>query len=89
MFHWLFFYGINAGTASLLAQTNNWGAFIFFAAWCGVSLIYVYFMVPEIAGLSIEEIETLFKGPWFNAYRRVAKSSETVVIEGSEATDSR
>ncbi|KAK9421264.1 putative Major facilitator superfamily (MFS) profile domain-containing protein [Seiridium unicorne] len=86
-FHWLFYYGVNAGTASLLAQTNNWGAFIFFAAWCMISLIYVYFLVPEIAGLSIEEIEILFRGSWFSAHRRVAKRSNTVVIEGSDSNE--
>lgn len=27
-------------------------------------------MVPETAGLSIEQIEEVFKGPWFNAHRQ-------------------
>lgn len=35
-----------------------------------VSAIYVYFMVPEIAGLSVEEIDHLFTGSWFNAHKR-------------------
>jgi len=29
-FHWLFFYAMNVSLPSLLARTNNWGAFIFF-----------------------------------------------------------
>lgn len=49
---------------SLLSHTNNWGAFVFFASWCFAALLYVYFLVPEIAGLSVEEIEGIFSGPW-------------------------
>jgi hypothetical protein len=70
MFHWLFFYGINAGIPSLLAETDKWGAFIFFAAFNCLALAYVFFMVPEIAGLGVEEMDNLFRGPWFNAYKR-------------------
>jgi hypothetical protein len=69
-FHWLFFYAMIFSVPSLLEKTNEWGAFIFFASWCFISLIYVYLMVPEVAGLSVEEIDEIFKGPWFNAYKR-------------------
>lgn len=62
---------------------DNWGAFIFFAGWCFLSLIYVYLMVPEIAGLSVEEIDDLFRGPWFNAYKR----SRRQAVINSVATD--
>ncbi len=57
---------------SLLDNTNNWGAFIFFSGWCGVSMIYVYLVVPEISGLSIEEMDDVFNQPWLSArhYRR-------------------
>ena len=87
-FHWLFIYGFQFGLPSLLAKTNNWGAFIFFAGWCFIALFYVYLMVPEIAGLSVEEIETIFKGPWFNAYKRSKRSATTIgSIEGGESKD--
>ena len=68
-FHFLFIYAMAYGVPSLLSSTNNWGAFIFFAAWCFVALLYVYFTVPEVAGLSVEEIDTVFQGSWFNAYK--------------------
>lgn len=55
---------------SLLAQTHDWGAFVFFASWCVVALLYVYLLVPEIAGLSVEEIEDVFRGPWTVVGRR-------------------
>ena len=42
-----------------------------------MSAIYVYFMVPEIAGLSVEEIDHLFTGSWFNAHKRSKKVAHT------------
>ncbi|KAJ5273487.1 hypothetical protein N7478_008612 [Penicillium angulare] len=81
MFHWLFFYGINAGTPSLLDDTNNWGAFIFFAAFNCIAIAYVFFMVPEIAGLGVEEMDSLFRGPWFKAYKRTRSPNLLVGVE--------
>ncbi|KAF9877050.1 hypothetical protein CkaCkLH20_05316 [Colletotrichum karsti] len=66
-FHWLFIYAVKFSLSDLLEVTDNWGAFLFFAGWCFVGLIYVYLMVPEVAGLSVEDIDKIFKGPWFNA----------------------
>lgn len=47
-------------------------------------MIYVYLMVPELSGLSVEEIDDLFKGPWFNAYKRSKKAR---VIASEEPDD--
>ncbi|KAH7127446.1 general substrate transporter [Dactylonectria macrodidyma] len=66
-FHWLFIYAVKYSIPSLLKSTDNWGAFLFFAGWCFLALLYVFFMVPETSGLSVEEIDHLFKGPWFSA----------------------
>ncbi|KAL2213586.1 general substrate transporter [Sarocladium strictum] len=68
-FHWLFIYAIKFSVPSILSSMDNWGAFLFFAGWCFLGLLYVFFMVPEVSGLTVEEIDTLFKGPWFNAWR--------------------
>ena len=84
-FHWLFIYAMAYGTPSLLEKTNNWVAFIFFASWCFIALIYVYLMVPETAGLSVEEIDEMFKGPWFNAYKRTKRRE---IIRGLESETS-
>lgn len=34
-----------------------------------MGLVYVYIMVPEVAGLSVEEIDQVFEGSWLNAWR--------------------
>ncbi|KAI1047465.1 hypothetical protein LB505_009953 [Fusarium chuoi] len=85
-FHWLFIYAIKYSIPSLLKTTNNWGAFLFFAVWCFLALIYVFFMVPEISGLSVEEIDYLFKGSWFNAYKRTGQHP---VIDSVETGNSK
>lgn len=61
---------MNFAVPSLLSATHNWGAFLFFASWCLLAIVYVFFLVPETSGLSVEEIDILFKGPWLNTYRR-------------------
>lgn len=68
---------------NILSQMNNWGAFIFFAGWCFIALLYVFFMVPEVAGLSMEEMDALFKGPWFNAWRTAKKPAEVIQSDRS------
>lgn len=44
---------------------NQWGAFVFFVAWCIIALIYSYIMVPETAGRALENINELFEHPWY------------------------
>ena len=62
---------------------DNWGAFIFFAGWCFISLIYVFLMVPETAGYSLEELDRIFEGSWFMAFRAEPGVS-AAVIEGQK-----
>lgn len=89
-FHWFFFFGINRGVPSLLSRTDDWGAFLFFAGWCFLSLVYVFLVVPETAGLSLEQTDALFKGPWLIAYRsKKTLHSEPSVIEGVDAEETR
>lgn len=83
-FHWLFFFGLNKGIPSLLAKTNNWGAFIFFAAWCFISLLYVYVLVPETAGHDLEKLDELFQGPWWSA---ASRSRRTKRVDSTESGD--
>jgi hypothetical protein len=83
-FHWLFFFGISKATPSLLARTNNWGAFLFFSAWCFVAIIYAYFVVPETAGQGLEKIDRLFEQPLWKAYK--GQKSGASVIDSLEVS---
>ncbi|KAI8184328.1 Quinate permease [Colletotrichum sp. SAR 10_75] len=85
-FHWLFFFGVNKGVPSLLESTDQWGAFLFFAGWCFLALLYVFFTVPETAGVDLEKIDELFQGPWFNQYKRTkAMGRDVEVLESVES----
>lgn len=68
---------------SLLSRANNWGAFVFFAAWCAAGLLYVYLLVPEIAGLTVEEIDRIFTGPWIVSSKRSNRQNR-LVLEGRD-----
>lgn len=80
--HWLFIYAVKFAIPSIMDSMDDWGAFIFFAGWCAIALIYSYLLVPEIAGLSVEDIESIFTGPWYNAFRR---GKHLPSVEGQEA----
>jgi hypothetical protein len=56
---------------SLLAATNRYGACVFFACMCCISLVYVFFALPETVGRSLESMDALFEWPWYTV-RRVA-----------------
>ncbi|KAK2027523.1 MFS general substrate transporter, partial [Colletotrichum zoysiae] len=88
LFHWLFFFGVNKGMPSLLSQTDNWGAFIFFAGWCFLSLIYVYCVVPETSLQSLEQLDELFKGPWWNVSYRATHIKQRAREVVNESRDS-
>ncbi|KUL84540.1 hypothetical protein ZTR_08745 [Talaromyces verruculosus] len=91
-FHWLFFFGVNKAVPSLLSNTHNWGAFLFFAGWCFLALIYAFLVVPETAGVDLEKLDALFEGPWWNQYKRpkalVIESVETGQNSDNEETRS-
>ncbi|KAK1722193.1 general substrate transporter [Colletotrichum lupini] len=68
-FHWAFYFGCSRAMPSLLAATERYGAFIFFASICSVSLVYVYLAMPETFGRSLESMENLFNRPWYTVYK--------------------
>lgn len=82
--HWCFVLALKYSIPSLLTSTHQWGAFIFFAAWCAVAWLYVFFMVPEVASMSVEEIDSLFKGPWFQAWRQPRRFEGTETVDEEE-----
>lgn len=70
-FHWAFYSGCSRAMPSLLAATQRYGAFVFFASICCVSLIYVFSALSETAGRSLESMDRWFERPWYTV-RRVA-----------------
>lgn len=73
---------------SLLSSTNNWGAFIFFASWCSLALVYVYLMVPETSNMSVEQINHIFEGSWLNARRRAKEFGNPHIDDSDDSRES-
>jgi hypothetical protein len=70
----------------MLKSMDNWGTFLFFAGWCFVSLVYVFVAVPETAGLSLEHIDALFEGPFWQMHGKARKTRQIAeVIESRES----
>lgn len=58
----------------------GFGTYIFFACWCGLAAIWVFFFVPETSRLTLEQIDTLFED---------GSSDEETMIKADVARDLR
>lgn len=72
----------------MLKSMDNWGCFLFFAGWCFISLIYVFVAVPETAGLSLEHIDALFEGPFWQMYGKARKQRQIADVIESRQSES-
>ncbi|KAI4729199.1 general substrate transporter [Aureobasidium sp. EXF-10728] len=59
--NWLNNFIIGLITPPLISATNNYGAYIFFAAFCTLSGIWVFAFVPETNGRALEEMDHVFQ----------------------------
>jgi hypothetical protein len=41
-------------------ESTGYGAYVFFAFFCLLSLVWVYWLVPETSGKSLEEMDLVF-----------------------------
>ncbi|KAI7866872.1 general substrate transporter [Spinellus fusiger] len=57
--NWLCNFAVGLWTPPLLEKIG-WATYIFYAAWCLVSLLVVYFTFVETKGRSLEEIDAIF-----------------------------
>lgn len=67
--HWAFYFGCSRAMPSLLAATDRYGAFAFFATICFISLVYVFLAMPDTSGRSLESIDSLFERPWYTVWK--------------------
>lgn len=84
-----------AATRSLnpmLTSWGNFGTFLFYSLIALAGCIFVFFFMPETAGMQLEDIHTLFDKPWYRigwtANRRNdrQKSSKDSITEAQTAT---
>ncbi|GLH14933.1 Proton myo-inositol cotransporter [Gryllus bimaculatus] len=62
--NWIFNLLISMTFLSLTELLTKQGAFYLFAGLAGLGLLLLFFMLPETKGKTLEEMETLFSGPW-------------------------
>ncbi|KAF2444426.1 hypothetical protein P171DRAFT_414447 [Karstenula rhodostoma CBS 690.94] len=43
-----------------LVQNTGYGAYTFFAVFCGLAFVFTFFLVPETMGKSLEEMDAVF-----------------------------
>jgi len=58
--NWLNNFIIGLITPPLVQNTRGFGAYIFFAVWCGLSGVWTWFLVPETKGRSLEDMDRVF-----------------------------
>ena len=58
--NWLFVFLVTKNFPSMISSFTEQGTFWFFAGWCLLSFVFVYFLVPETKGRTLEEIEHYF-----------------------------
>lgn len=44
-----------------LVEGTGYGAYVFFAAFCLLSFVWTFFVVPETAGKTLEQMDSVFK----------------------------
>jgi sugar porter (SP) family MFS transporter len=88
-FHWAFYFGCSRAMPSLLAATHRFGAFAFFASICCISLVYVFFALPETAGRSLESMDKLFTRPWYTVHKIAYPTPEDLANGGARDVESK
>lgn len=83
------------GTAtSPFLQKSNFGAFIFFGCITTVAVFYVFFLVPETKGRTLEEMDELFGSVGLAAAdtgrkQRIEREIGLLALVGAEPADEK
>lgn len=65
VFHFVNQYGASRALQPMLHTMQGYGLFTFNAVVCFFSIAYIALFIPETAGRSLEEMNSLFEGPWY------------------------
>jgi sugar porter (SP) family MFS transporter len=60
--NWMFNFIIGLTTKDMMKAMDNFGVYIFFACFCIIGAVFVYFWVPETKDKTLEELDVYFGG---------------------------
>ena len=92
--NWLNNFAVGISTSPFIAA-SQFGAFIFFGCMCVVATLWVYFLVPETKGLTLEEMDELFGDTGFAQAdlalkQRIEKDiGLTALLHGGDESDEK
>ncbi|GAA6031819.1 hypothetical protein JCM8097_002006 [Rhodosporidiobolus ruineniae] len=79
--HWLMNFANSVATPSFLVAGKRFGPFIFFSSICAISIVFVFFCMPETAGRSLESMDKLFSVPLHQIHRYAYPTDEDLKPE--------
>ncbi|KAL4420826.1 hypothetical protein ABPG75_010482 [Micractinium tetrahymenae] len=82
--NFLFTFFIGQAFLSMMCGMK-FGVYFFFGGWVIIMTIFIYFFLPETAGVPIEEVQLTFA--WHPLWRKVMGSAADEVIAASEKRD--
>ncbi|KAJ5919471.1 hypothetical protein N7454_009306 [Penicillium verhagenii] len=85
--HWFFQFAVVRVTPNMFAL-DVWGAYLFWALICFFGLVILGFWMPETKGVSMEQMDELFAGPWYMRWNARAKDVD-YSISSFEDVESR
>lgn len=76
VFHFVCQFACSKALPAMFLALNPWGTMAFFAAVTFIGLLFCYFLLPEVAGTSLEHIGNLFLLPWYKIGRASKHTAE-------------
>jgi hypothetical protein len=67
-------------------QNTGFGAYTFFAVFCLLAFVFTFFVVPETAGRSLEEMDKVFKDVSSEAEEQQKARIMRAIVEGKRDT---
>jgi len=69
-----------------LIQNTGAGAYTFFAVFCLLAFIFTFFCVPETAGKTLEEMDSVFRDISSEAEEQKKTRIMAEIVEGNRST---
>lgn len=77
MFHYLNLFSCSKALPEMFLVLHPWGTMAFFTVITFIGIVFCFFFLPEVAGMSLEHIEYLFLLPWYKIGRASKKTTES------------